>query len=369
MNPLPQPVGSAPLPPAAYHDPAWWDREQDELFTWRWGLAGDLARLGEPGDYLTSTVGRAPLVVVRGADGRLRAFHNLCRHRGMVLLEGAGNVAGALTCPYHRWRYGLDGTLAAVPQRRRQFPDLDVVDRGLLRASVSVWEGMVFVNPDPAAAPLDDTLCGIPENLGSHRPGLLRQVATERIEARCNWKLLVENHVDVYHLRYLHAASLGAFDHRRFEYHQVGPNWASYEPLRSADLGSSSLTRGTATIGHLDERDRLGLGAHLVFPNLLMAAAAEFFVTYEAQPVAPDRTVIEVRVRAEDGADGGALLDAVRSFVAEDVAACEAVQRGVRSPAWAAGPLARDLERPIAAFHANLLARLPWVGLPWVGQR
>lgn len=346
------------LPPTAYRETAWFNREQAGLFTNRWALIGAREELTEPGDYVTATIGTAPIVVLRGDDGELAAFHNLCRHRGMVLLSGTGNVAGTINCFYHQWRYSLDGRLCVVPQRREQFPDLRLEDWGLHRAAVAEWEGMVFANPDPDAAPLAATLTGVAEYLGSHRPGLLRQVATDRIEARCNWKLFVENHVDVYHLWYLHANTLGDFEHRSFEYRQTGPNWASYEPLRRGDLDEAKLTSGTLTIEHLDERDRLGLGAHMVFPNLLMATAAEFFATYVAEPVAPDRTVISLRVRAEEGADAALLLGALRSFIEEDVVACEAVQVAVSSPAFSVGPLARAHEEPIAAFHRHVLAAL-----------
>jgi choline monooxygenase len=346
------------LPPVAYRDAGWFDRELSGIFTHRWALAADVAELTSPGDYVATTVGLAPLVVVRGDDGELRAFHNLCRHRGMVLLEGSGNVGRTINCFYHHWRYDLDGALSTVPQRREQFEGLDASQWGLRPASVGVWEGMVFVHPDPDPPPLAHSLDGVREHVGSHRPGELRQLAVVRIEAKCNWKLFVENHIDVYHLWYLHAESLGDFDHTRFEYHQVGPNWASYEPLRRPDLAAAALTTGTVTIAHLDERDRLGIGAHMMFPNLLMATAAEFFATYEARPVAPDRTVIELRIRGEAAADPEALLASIRSFIAEDVLACEAVQRGVGSPAFEVGPLARDLEAPITAFHTCLLDRL-----------
>jgi hypothetical protein len=96
----------------------------------------------------------------------------------------------------------------------------------------------------------------------------------------------------------------------------------------------------------------------MVFPNLLMATSAEFFATYAAEPVAPQRTVVELRIRAEPAADPAHLLGALRSFILEDIAACEAVQRGVRSPMFSVGPLARDHERPITTFQANLLTRL-----------
>lgn len=344
-----------PLPPAAYSSADWFERELATIFGAGWSLVAATDDLAHAGRYVTATVGRAPLVVVKGDDDELRAFHNLCRHRGMVLLSGSGTLDRTINCFYHQWRYAMDGALQVVPQRKEQFPDLDVDQWGLLPASVEVWEGMVFAHPAPAAPPLADTLRGVAEHLGSHRPGLLSQVTVRRLDARCNWKLFVENHVDVYHLWYLHSSTLADFDHTRFEHIQTGPNWASYEPVKHGDTGAVALTAGTDQIGHLSDRDRNGLGAHLVFPNLMMATAPDFFATYAAIPVAPDHTVIELRMRAEPGVDRDAVTAAAVSFIEEDICACEAVQRAVASPAFRVGPLAKDHERPIEAFHSHVL--------------
>ena len=131
----------------AYVDPACFEREQRRLFARSWALVGAIDDLCEPGDYLTATVGGVPLVVVRGDDGQLRAFHNQCRHRGMVMLDGRGQGLDAIRCFYHDWRYDLRGRLRVVPQRKEQFPSLCADEWGLLPASVDVWEGMVFVHP------------------------------------------------------------------------------------------------------------------------------------------------------------------------------------------------------------------------------
>jgi phenylpropionate dioxygenase-like ring-hydroxylating dioxygenase large terminal subunit len=343
------------LPPSAYRSPAWFERERATLFTHRWTLVADEGQLAEPGAYVAATVGDAPLVVVRDDDGVLRAHHNICRHRGMAMLEGEGRCERAITCFYHQWRYGLDGALKVVPQRKEQFPDLDLADWGLRPASVAVWEGMVFAHPDPAAPPLDEVVAGLAAHMGSHRPGALVPVARLDLEAACNWKLFVENHIDVYHLWYLHERSLGDFDHTRFEHTTVGRDWFSYEPLRTGDVAAAALTSGTAAIGHLDDRDRTGLGAHLVFPSLMVATAAEFFATYQAIPLAPDRTRIELRIRAEEDADPAALLTATRSFIEEDIEACQRVQAASASPVFEVGPLAVEHEAPIARFHAAVL--------------
>jgi Rieske 2Fe-2S family protein len=364
------------LPPAAYFDEDWFDREQHSVFTRQWSLVAHVEQLAAPGDWQAARAGVAPVLVVRQPDGRLRAFHNLCRHRGMMLLDGHGNH-DEIRCAYHGWRFDLDGCLRVVPQRRTEFPDLDDAACGLLPASVDMWEGMVFVHPDPAASPLTDHLTGLDEAIGSHRPGRLTLVATEDIAAECNWKLLVENHIDVYHLWHLHRESLGDFDHSRFEHRHVGRNWFSYEPLRgvaetrvcragvdgqaavvASNPDRSGLERGTATISHLADRERLGIEAHLVFPNLLIAATAEFFMTYAVVPDAPTRAHIEVRVRAEPCADGAALLRAAHSFVDEDVYACEHIQSGIRSPWFSVGPISRTHEAPIMTFHRDVLEAL-----------
>lgn len=354
-------VGSprALLPVEAYRSEEWFAAEQARLFDGRWMLVASEDELAAPGDYVTAVAVRSPLVVIRGHEGELRAFHNICRHRGAVLLEGSGTLSGTVNCFYHQWRYLLDGSLAVVPQRKEQFPGLDLAQWGLFPASVASWQGMVFAHPNPDAPPLETAIEGIPEHLGSHRPGRLRQVATAHLEVKCNWKLFVENHIDVYHLWYLHADTLGDYDHHHFEHGFVGANWVSYEALKpNRELRDAALIKGTTPIRDLEWTDQVGLRAQLIFPNLMIATSSEFWATYMARPVAPDRSVIDVRIRAEPEADRDALLEAMRSFITEDIRACEAIQQAVGSPAFAVGPLAEDHERPITTFHEHVLAAM-----------
>jgi choline monooxygenase len=349
------------LPPRAYSDHEWLARETEMLFERTWTLVAPVESLSATGACVPVQVGRNPLLVVRQADGTLRAFHNTCRHRGMAVVASPRADGDRLRCGYHGWQYGLDGALDVVPQRGSQFAGTDMSGCNLAPAAVDTWEGMVFVHPDPGAPPLADTLGDLTGHIGSFRPGRLSELAQCSIEGDFNWKLFVENHIDIYHLWYLHEISLGSFDHTRFEHARFGParvNWASYEPLKSAPHEVVALDRGTVAISHLDDRDRRGIGAHMVFPNLLMATASEFFATYAVYPVSPTRSRIDLRVRGEAGADAGALLDATRSFIDEDVAACEGVQRAVTSRYFGVGALAVDHERPIVEFHRALLVVL-----------
>jgi Rieske 2Fe-2S family protein len=296
------------LPARAYADQAWLDREVEQLFERSWTLVAPAEAVAAPGDQVAVQVGRIPLLVTRQDDGSLRALHEL--------------------------------------------------DHDVPAGSVEVWEGMVFVHPDPDAPPLADTLGDLPGGIGSYRPGALVEVARDRVTGDFNWKLFVENHIDVYHLWYLHEGSLGAFDHTRFEHRRLGRNWVSYEPFKAVLPPGAGLDQGTVPIAHIDERDRGGIGAHMVFPNLLMASTAEFFATYAVYPLAPGRSWVDLRIRAEPAADGPALLAAARSFISEDVFACEGVQAAVGSSRFAVGALAQQHERSITEFHQHLLAAL-----------
>lgn len=340
------------LPPDAYYGQEWYEREQRLLFGRTWHLAASSHELAEPGDFAAVDAGHERLVVVRGLDGVLRAFHNLCTHRGIRLVEGVGNSRAGLSCPYHAWSFGLDGTLRSVPQPE-QFPTLDMTACGLPAASVGEWGGNVYVHPEPDAGTVADWLGDLPAGIGSYRPAELEQVAHFQLDAACNWKLFVENHVDVYHLWYLHSRTLSDYDHGRFEWHQLGRNWVSYEPAKGERKRRPAA--GTSPIAHIDERDRGGIGAHAAFPNVLMASEAEFFMTYVAVPTGPESMVVDVRVRAELDADVDSIRKGVEAFVLEDIAACEGIQGGLRSSRFSVGPIAVDHERPITSFQRHVL--------------
>jgi phenylpropionate dioxygenase-like ring-hydroxylating dioxygenase large terminal subunit len=332
---------------ALYREPAVLERERARVFARCWSLVADAEELRAPGSYVAASPAGIPLVVVRGEDGTLRAFHNVCRHRGITLLEGSGTVGRHLTCPYHQWSYRTTGALARVPQHDEQFAGLDRCTLGLLPAQVETWAGMVFVNPTPDAPDLTTAMAGLDARLDGFVAGPLRQVALLRYEAACNWKFLVENHIDVYHLWYLHARSLSAFDHRCFRWDSLGDNWWSSEPMKSAPAVHDGFP-------WLDEEVRHTIGAHLLFPNLMVVTTDHYVATYDASPLAPDRTLLTLRVRAVPGADAEALVSSIRSFMAEDMQACERMQDGTASPHFGVGAMAERHEEPIRRFHASL---------------
>ena len=320
--------------------------ERSHLFTRAWSVVADSEELASPGSYVTVKVQNVPLVIVRDQEMLLRAFHNVCRHRGITLLEGSGTLGRFMTCPYHQWSYALDGTLARVPQPD-QFPDLLSCGLGLHPAQVEEWHGMVFVNPSTEAPALTAAMAGLDQRLDGFLSGPLRQVAKVEYEASCTWKLLVENHIDVYHLWYLHARSLAAYDHRSFAWESLGDNWWSLEPLKDPSASSAGFDWIPQEMQHR-------IGAYLFFPNLMLVTTDEYFATYDAQPIGPGSTRLTLRVRAGESANGDSLVTSIRSFLSEDVVACERLQSGALSPHFDVGPIAKSHEAPIMRFHESL---------------
>jgi Rieske 2Fe-2S family protein len=337
-----------------YRSDAVLDAERAQVFSRSWALVATTAELSSPGDYLATTVAGAPVLVLRDANDQVAAFHNVCRHRGLTLAEGRGHFGRHITCPYHQWSFRSDGTLVNVPQEDPEFAGIDKAAWSLVALPVAEWHGLVFVRLSPDGPTLEESWGALGLRLDDFCTGPLVEVARLEYEVDCNWKFLIENHVDVYHLWYLHSKSLEGYAHKRFRWETLGDNWWSYEPLKDP----STAPLPPAALGWLDDAQRSGIGAHLLFPNLMVVTTGRYFATYDATPVAPDRTRLTLRIRSTAGSDPGPLVDDVRSFMAEDLEVCRRLQQATASPAFSLGPLAIAHEAPVRSFHSSLRRRL-----------
>src|SRR5215469_10266629 len=232
------------LPTHAYTSEEWFRRERAALFGHSWMFATMVEDLKSPGDYHCLSSGGPSLIVLRDEQGELRAFHNRCRHRGSRLLEeGHGKLDREISCFYHRWTYDLSGRLTAVTLGREQLPDIDKSCYGLHPAKVAVWKNLIFVNPDPEAESFEAWLSGVPEKqtqwmhepgqLHAHDPEKLVEVSSVRYRVRANWKIVVENFIDGYHLPLLHRVSLADGDFMKQKWEPEGRHVTFYRPLRS----------------------------------------------------------------------------------------------------------------------------------------
>lgn len=191
------------IPTRRYTDPAFHELEKERIFGRSWLFVGHESEWPEPGAYRLTSRSGAPIVVVRGEDGELRAFYNACRHRGAPVTRDDCGTARRLTCQYHSWSYGTDGTLKAVPDAR-SFADLDTGALGLVPVRCAIWDGWVFVSEDPDAVALSAFLGPIATQMAEIDGPAMRAVGTQVHHLECNWKLMVDAFLEVYHVRTVH---------------------------------------------------------------------------------------------------------------------------------------------------------------------
>ena len=244
----------ATLPADWYSDPAILRLEKERIFGRAWQYAGRADLVAEPGSYLTSFAGHIPVVVVRDRGETLRGFVNVCRHRGHIVAEGAGR-RNALQCPYHAWTYDLDGTLRAAPRSERE-PGFDPGCYSLLPVTVATWGPLVFVNPDPDAAPLEEALGPLPGLVAESGVELDRLRFRQRSEweIAANWKIVLENYLECYHCPVAHPgfSKVIDVDVDAYELRSEGLVSSQFGPVReSAGGNGGGAASGQTTQYHL----------------------------------------------------------------------------------------------------------------------
>jgi phenylpropionate dioxygenase-like ring-hydroxylating dioxygenase large terminal subunit len=203
------------LPAWAYRSPEFFQAERRQIFARNWLLVGHVSQLRAPGDYVSMTIAGEPIAVVRGRDGELRAFSNVCRHRAARVLDGAGNCGKAMRCPYHGWTYGLDGQLLAIPEKTG-FPGFDKDANGLWPLSVGVAAGFVFASLAPDPVPLAEFLGPFEEWLAPYRPERLVRYGVGTDVLPINWKNSIDNYLEGYHIPVGHPGLLRLLDYKRY---------------------------------------------------------------------------------------------------------------------------------------------------------
>jgi choline monooxygenase len=356
-RPTPDVGRASTLPARWYVDPAFLDAERDAVFARTWQWAGPSARLREPGAYLACEVAGDPMFCVRGRDGIVRAFWNVCAHRAGRIVEGCG-VVPALQCRYHGWTYGLDGRL-------RTAREMDGVE-GFRPEEVRLEEArleelppMAFINLDPDAPPLLDFLGEIPAEIAAAG---FRLEELEPLERRdytldANWKVYVDNYLEGYHVPIAHPGLYRAIDYERYRVVPRRYHSAQYAPLRSGDAARRMLGRDRRYLRSDDEENAL---YYWVFPNLMFNLYADNLQLNAIVPLGPARTLTifewfvapgmseERRARL---AESIAFSDEIQR---EDIEVCEAVQRGLRSRAYDAGRFSARRENGVHHFHLLL---------------
>lgn len=339
------------LPAHWYTDPAVYALERERIFRRAWQYVGLTEHVAQPGDFITTEAGDAPILVVRDETGDLRAFANVCRHRGSQLVRDACGHRKTLQCLYHAWTYNLDGTLRAAPGSKDE-PGFRAADYPLLSLPVETWGPFIFVNPDPTAPPLANVLGTLPEltaACGIQLNALRRRVRRE-YEIAANWKVVMDNYLECYHCPVAHKGFSDLIDVKN--YVVTEHDYFSTQGGPATAAAREGRVSGLYPIG---EGVRDGFYAYL-WPNFtLNVYPGPGNVSLNLiRPLDTERTLAIYEycfvdaVGAEEEREFVRFIDQVQE---EDIVLCESVQRGLRSGYFDQGRLLLTRENGLRHFQ------------------
>jgi choline monooxygenase len=343
---------AATLPSRWYTDPSILEQEKVKIFSRTWQLVGRVEQVAEPGQYFTTTIADEPILVVRGADEKLRAFTNVCRHRAGPVAAGAGQC-NVFRCGYHGWTYALDGRLLGTPE----FDGVECFSKeahGLPEFAVETWLGLVFVNLDPTGSPLSHTLEDLPTRLGSRDLASLRLAARKDWYVDCNWKVYVDNYLEGYHIPIVHPSLMQELDYVRYRTETERYYSIQHSPIKRSD---GRLRRDESAANNEAQY-------FWIFPNLMLNVYPDNYSTNLIVPLGPERTltIFEWYFRDPEQPE---VQEKVRRTIEfsdeiqrEDIAICDAVQRGLRSRTYTSGRYSVKRENGVHQFHGLLASFL-----------
>ncbi|MCA3753351.1 MAG: aromatic ring-hydroxylating dioxygenase subunit alpha [Phenylobacterium sp.] len=332
------------LPARAYTDPAMFEVEKAKVFKRAWLPVGRQEDWPEVGSYRAVDLFGEPLLVMRDPQGAIVTFANVCRHRSMRMLDGAGRVS-AIQCPYHLWTYGLDGALQAAPFMDKS--ETFDATACLPKVRTETWNGWVFVCMDDDAPPLSLQTAALSTKLAHLDLAQWREVGVLRYQSDWNWKIMVENFAESYHVMSAHKTSL--------------------QPFWPAASSAGQETDGRfAELHHAVDPVMGRLTVYILFPTMLMSVSEggpqRMVLWYDLDISAHDSFALAIRIYfpSDQVGDTEAIAAAMQTvdFVhREDIPLCAAMQRGLSSQYAAPGPLSH-LEQPLWVFHTYLAERL-----------
>lgn len=339
------PEDALTLPARYYVDPDYFAGEREHFYGHSWVFVGHVGDIPASGDYVLREVVDESLIVCRDDDGEVRAFYNVCRHRGTRICEADGHVSSRFVCPYHAWTFDLKGKLTGAPHmsegtnfRKEDFP--------LKPVHVGVWDGLIFVNLSSACEPLEAQLADLPERFRPWRIADLKRGARIEYDVAANWKLIIQNYSECLHCPVIHPAL------QKLTHYLSGLN---VPPTRTYLGGSMDLRDGIATLSldgssrlkplpGLSEADRRRAHFFAVLPNLLLSPHPDYVITHALWPISEGRTKIvcdflfhplELAKPDFDVADIVAFWDLTNR---QDWHVSELTQQGMKSRSYSPGP-------------------------------
>ena len=380
------------LHPDAYRSEQFFQTEQKCVWSKSWVTVGYMSEIPNPGDILVTEVAGQSIFGVRGRESELKAFHNVCRHRGSRLLEENTNCK-VIRCPYHGWGYSLDGKLLGTPY----FQGLDVPagaanvyqltpgvaadfcrdDYPLLPVQIREWGGLLCVNLDPQPTPFENWIGDLPQRFCRHPLREMLLVRRQTFEINSNWKLIAENFMEYYHLPWGHPELCkvsGFNNHHRYQGQGMYTGMATIPLTSDPDTISFDLPG----IPGLDDTESQSAYFVLLFPNIALWMFPQHLVTLLFRPISAGLTVehldMLVHPSARNTPNFDEIADRILSFWKfvndQDIRLVENVHIGLKSQAYQGGRMCHHFEEPVHRFQ-NMVAglmtgqlRIPSADLP-----
>jgi phenylpropionate dioxygenase-like ring-hydroxylating dioxygenase large terminal subunit len=337
----PNPGESFSLRAEAYVDTKWFDAELKAVFARTWQWVCHVEKLTKPGSYVAATVAGMPIAVVRGRDGELRAFYNVCKHRAHELLSGSGTTR-AIVCPYHAWTYDLSGGLKAA-RRADNMESFDKSEICLDQVQVEEFGGFVYVNLDRTAAPLAQQAPDLAAEIEQWAPDVANLTHAKRLtyEVDTNWKNVIDNFLECYHCHIAHREFVDLVDMDTYEVHTHGI-WSSHFADAGKSENSAYDVSGASVTQH---------AVWWLWPNtcLMRYPGRGNYMIFQVIPAGPEKTLetwdffLESTELNEAEVQSVSYIDDV--LQQQDIALVESVQRGMRTPAFEQGRIVFDSER------------------------
>ncbi|HEX8030017.1 MAG TPA: aromatic ring-hydroxylating dioxygenase subunit alpha [Vicinamibacterales bacterium] len=365
MGTTSRPARRSTLPARAYTDPSWFTVEMDRIFAGMWLAAGRADQLEHSGAFVGVDVAGASVLIVRGTDGSIQVFHNVCRHRGTRLCTtNHGTFHGSIQCPYHAWTYGLDGRLMAAPLMD-EVADFDRDDLPLRNVACAIWDGHIFINLSDAPALLAAQLGELPGRFAPWQMQNLRRAHRIEYDVATNWKLIIQNYNECLHCPVIHPLL------NRMHHYLGAENVPSAETYCGGAMGfkegvetlSRDGKRRRDCLPHLSPRDRQVVHYFAIYPNFLLTLHPDYMMTITIWPRACDRTrlVAEWYFHPDEIAKPGFVFEDAVEFWdrtnREDWEISEQSYLGISSRGYAPGPYSHR-EQQLWEFDQFVLSRI-----------
>ncbi|MEX2649599.1 MAG: aromatic ring-hydroxylating dioxygenase subunit alpha [Alphaproteobacteria bacterium] len=347
------------MPSRYFYDPAIFEEEKRRIFYRTWHFAGHRSELAEPGDYVVTDVFEQSVIVMRGQDGKPRAFHNVCQHRGTRLLKDRrGRLGPLVTCPYHAWAYGLDGALRSAP-RTEGVKGFDRSCFGLKSVRLEEFAGFLFFNLDAGAAPMAETMAGAEAEIRRYCPDLddVRLIDEHDYHVAANWKVVMDNAIEGYHFPQsgrFHKELTDIIDYDRWDPSAHGAWWSFKGPPRPGltHAYGAALGNGPWQTDWFFNINLWPYNTLYVFPY------ADFIGTFLMIPAGPEESLVRCGYyrpeRPETPVTKAGRAWFGDKLAPEDIELNVGVQKGLRSFGYDQGRYVIDPERPNVSEHLVL---------------